>query len=62
MAGPDRKEADERNSRMDMILEELRLNTEDMKALADRARAFSKKMRAENRLVRAVAERRRRKA
>jgi hypothetical protein len=52
MAMP-RNDDEERAARIDMILEDLRLNSEDLQALARRAIDQARKMRADNRVVRA---------
>ena len=57
----DREDQDEREARIDMILEELRLNTEDMHELARQARERARRMREENRVTHAqVASRKKR--
>ena len=42
---------DERLARIDMILEEYRLNVEELEALAERATERARKMREDNRLA-----------
>ena len=55
----DREQAAERQARIDMILEELRLNTEDMQELATQATKRARQMRDATRLVRERARQRR---
>jgi hypothetical protein len=58
---PNQRDNDaERLARIDMILEELRLNTEDLRELAARARKRAKDMRATNRVIREEARDRQR--
>jgi len=47
-----RNDDEERAARIDMILEEFRLNSEDLQELAKRAIDHARKMREENRVVR----------
>ena len=54
-----RDEAEERAARIDMILEELRLNTEDLHELATKARERAAQMRSDAVDVREEARRRR---
>ena len=63
---PDRKRGNadaERVARMDMLLEELRLNTEDLRALAKQAAVRARETRASNRaklnIIREAHEKRR---
>jgi hypothetical protein len=54
-----RTDDEERAARIDQILEELRLNTEDLHELARRARERAVKMRADTAVTRESARRRR---
>ena len=51
----ERDRRSEREARIDMILEELRLNTEDMHELAKQARDRATQMRTDTRLIRESA-------